>query len=123
MLVESQSLICRRIPKLNSQQVKICESGPDILPVIRTGIQLALTQCERFFRSHQNVHHAWNCSSWIQNSTNRLYIDITHPEVTGKHVYGPVWFHQIHLNSILINQALRKLHLHTPYSRQVLPTH
>ena len=82
--VNSQNLICRRIPKLNPLQVKICQNSPELLPVIRSGIQLAIAQCEQLFSSQQQVHPAWNCSSWIRNSTNRLYVDITHPDVTGK---------------------------------------
>ncbi|KAH9511891.1 Protein Wnt-7b [Dermatophagoides farinae] len=79
-----QNMICQRIPNLNRQQLKICQKSPEILSVIRKGIQIALSECQQLFSNRiQLQHSSWNCSSWIQNSLNRLYVNITDIDVKG----------------------------------------
>lgn len=111
--MDSQNFICRRIPRLNEQQISICESNADILPVLRAGIQLAIKQCERLFASHQTVHHAWNCQGWLTNSSNRLYVDITHPEIAGKGMPSVGGRLDSQLTSLYTLQAPKKPHLRT----------
>ncbi|OTF79657.1 hypothetical protein BLA29_005410, partial [Euroglyphus maynei] len=47
-------------------------------------IQIALQECQQLFNNHiQLIHPSLNCSSWIQNSLNRLYVNITDINVKG----------------------------------------
>lgn len=76
-------MICQRIPNLNVQQLKICQKSPEILSVIRKGIQIALSECQQLFNNRIQLHPSWNCSTWIQNSLNRLYVNITDINIKG----------------------------------------
>ncbi|KAH9417981.1 Protein Wnt-7a [Dermatophagoides pteronyssinus] len=78
-----QNMICQRIPNLNVQQLKICQKSPEILSVIRKGIQIALSECQQLFNNRIQLHPSWNCSTWIQNSLNRLYVNITDINIKG----------------------------------------
>lgn len=81
--VSPKNLICRRIPQLTGVQLKICERDPHLLTVIRSGIQLALAECRLLFAQQEHFHQSWNCTAWVHNSLNRLYINITDKQMLG----------------------------------------
>lgn len=54
---------CYGVPGLSSQQMSVCQSKPDLIPTLRRGANLGITECQKQFEKER-----WNCS--ITNSSS-----------------------------------------------------
>lgn len=81
----SGSIICDHIPALTAEQRHLCHHAPEVLSVVRRGVQLAFAECHRLFWWMRDIHAVWNCTLYEANlAPNRFYLNITTPELQGK---------------------------------------
>ncbi|XP_020609075.1 protein Wnt-16-like isoform X2 [Orbicella faveolata] len=66
---------CYGVPGLSSQQMSVCQSKPDLIPTLRRGANLGITECQKQFEKER-----WNCSTTNSSSVFGEIIDIGSPE-------------------------------------------
>lgn len=49
---------CYGVPGLSSQQMSVCQRKPDLIPTLRRGARLGITECQKQFEKER-----WNCST------------------------------------------------------------
>ncbi|XP_072174311.1 protein Wnt-16-like [Diadema setosum] len=49
--------LCRQVPGLTTEQIRVCESTPDIINIISEGAKVGIIECQRQFSTER-----WNCS-------------------------------------------------------------
>nr|ALL53299.1 Wnt10 ligand [Thamnocephalus platyurus] len=57
--------ICRNIPGLTNEQVRLCRKSPDATNIAVQGLQQSVYECQFQFQKHR-----WNCSSLSKKSKN-----------------------------------------------------
>lgn len=62
---------CYGVPGLSSQQMSVCQSKPDLIPTLRRGANLGITECQKQFEKER-----WNCSTTNSSSVFGEIIDI-----------------------------------------------
>ena len=62
---------CYGVPGLSSQQMRVCENKPDLIPTLRLGANLGITECQRQFQKER-----WNCSTTNSSSVFGEVINI-----------------------------------------------
>lgn len=62
---------CYGVPGLSSQQMSVCQSKPDLIPSLRRGANLGITECQRQFEKER-----WNCSTTNSSSVFGEIINI-----------------------------------------------
>jgi len=62
---------CYGVPGLSSQQMSVCQNKPDLIPTLRRGANLGITECQRQFEKER-----WNCSTTNSSSVFGEVINI-----------------------------------------------
>ena len=62
---------CYGVPGLSSQQMRVCENKPDLIPTLRHGANLGITECKNQFEKER-----WNCSTTNSSSVFGEVINI-----------------------------------------------
>lgn len=62
---------CYGVPGLSSQQMTVCQSKPDLIPTLRRGAKLGITECQNQFEKER-----WNCSTTNSSSVFGEIINI-----------------------------------------------
>lgn len=62
---------CGGVPDLSSQQRNVCENKPDLIPTLRQGASLGISECQKQFEKER-----WNCSTTNSSSVFGEVINI-----------------------------------------------
>lgn len=62
---------CYGVPGLSSQQMRVCQNKPDLIPTLRQGANLGITECQKQFEKER-----WNCSTTNSSSVFGEVINI-----------------------------------------------
>lgn len=77
---------CYGVPGLSSQQMSVCQSKPDLIPSLRRGANLGITECQRQFEKER-----WNCSTTNSSSVFGEIINIGEFKLNLVWIFFSIW--------------------------------